>query len=228
MVGEILKKRREESGRDLREISETLKIKYAYLKALEDNDLQSLPAEVYVKAYLVSYARALNLNTEEILAVYNQQVNPPQPEKKSVQNLSSPPPQKRTYLTYLLAPILILCLVIVFASIQRKKAPQPHPPTVIPPKTAQQNAPVESQPVPEQTLEIMANDPTWLQIVSDKNHSQELMMHPGESVTLHARDGFSLKVGNAGGIRVLFNGKDVGKLGEKGEVIKLNLPENSA
>ncbi|HMK49367.1 MAG TPA: helix-turn-helix domain-containing protein, partial [Thermodesulfovibrionales bacterium] len=130
MVGEILKKRREESGRDLREISETLKIKYAYLKALEDNDLQSLPAEVYVKAYLVSYARALNLNTEEILAVYNQQVTPPQPEKKSAQNLSSPPPQKRTYLTYLLAPILILCLVIVFASIQRKKSPEPHPPTV--------------------------------------------------------------------------------------------------
>ena len=227
MVGEILKKRREESGRDLREISETLKIKYAYLKALEDNDLQSLPAEVYVKAYLISYARSLGLDTEEILAVYNQQVSPPQPEKKAVQDPTFTAP-KKTYLKYFLVPALILCLGIVFASVQRKRAPEPRPPTVMPPKPAQQNVPEQSQPVTEQTLEIRASDPTWLQIISDKNHSQELMMHPGESITLHARNCFSLKIGNAGGIKVFFNGKDIGKLGEKGEVIKLNLPENSA
>jgi len=71
LVGEILKKRREELGMDLREISETLKIKYAYLKALEDDDLKNLPAEVYVKAYLNSYARSLDLNPEEILNTYN-------------------------------------------------------------------------------------------------------------------------------------------------------------
>ena len=224
MVGEILKKRREESGRDLREISETLKIKYAYLKALEDNDLQSLPAEVYVKAYLMSYARSLNLDTVEVLAAYNQQVSPPQPEKKAVQNPTFAA-SKKTHLKYFMIPALVLCLGIVFASVQLKRAPEPRPPAVMPPKPAQKN--VTEQSIPEQILEIRANDPTWLQVISDKNHSQELMIHPGESVTLHARNCFSLKIGNAGGIKVFFNGKDIGKLGEKGEVIRLNLPENS-
>jgi cytoskeleton protein RodZ len=52
LVGEILKKRREELGRDLREISNYLKIRYDYLKALEDGDIEKLPAEVYIRGYI--------------------------------------------------------------------------------------------------------------------------------------------------------------------------------
>lgn len=225
MVGDILKKRREELGMDLREISETLKIKFAYLKALEDDDLKNLPAEVYVKAYLNSYARSLDLNPEEILNTYNLQVSPPQPEKKTVQD-TEPSPQKKTHLKYFLIPSLILCLAIALASIQFKRPPAPQPPAIIPVEPAQKNLP--DQVSAQQVLEIKAHDPTWLQVISDKTQSQELMMRPGESVTWHAKNCFSLKIGNAGGIKIFFNGKDIGKLGEKGQVIKLSLPENGA
>ena len=50
-------------------------------------------------------------------------------------------------------------------------------------------------------------------------------MKPGDSVRWHARNGFFLKIGNAGGIKLVLNGKEVGKLGEEGEVVKINLPE---
>jgi hypothetical protein len=225
LLGDILKKRREELGMDLREISETLKIKFAYLKALEDDDLKNLPAEVYVKAYLNSYARSLDLNPEEILNTYNLQVSPPQPEKKTVQD-TGPLPQKKTHLKYFLIPSLILCLAIALTSMRFKRPPAPQPPPIIPVETTQKNLPAQVRS--QQVLEIKAYDPTWLQIISDKTQSQELMMRPGESVILHARNCFSLKIGNAGGIKVLFNGKDIGKLGEKGQVIKLSLPENGA
>jgi hypothetical protein len=225
LVGDILKKRREELGMDLREISETLKIKYAYLKALEDDDLKNLPAEVYVKAYLNSYARSLNLDPEEVLNVYNLQVSPPLPEKKTVQN-TEPSPQKKSRLKYFLIPSLILCLAIVIASMQFKRPPAPQPRAIIPVEPAQKNLP--DQISSELVLEIKAHDPTWLQVISDKTQSQELIMRPGESVTWHAKKCFSIKIGNAGGIKVLFNGKDIGKLGEKGQVIKLSLPENGA
>jgi hypothetical protein len=224
LVGEILKKRREELGMDLREISETLKIKYAYLKALEDDDLKNLPAEVYVKAYLNSYARSLKLDPEEMLNAYNLQVAPP-PEKRTFQNTESSP-QKKTHLKYFLIPSLILCLAIALASMQFKRPPAPQPPAIIPVEPAKKN--LSDQVSAQQVLEIKAHDPTWLQVISDKTQSQELMMRPGESVTWHAKNCFSLKIGNAGGIKVLFNGKDIGKLGEKGQVIKLSLPENGA
>lgn len=223
MVGEILKKRREELGMDLREISETLKIKYAYLKALEEDDLKNLPAEVYVKAYLNSYARSMDIDPEEILTTYNLQVSPPQPEKRTFQN-AAPPPKKNTHLKYFLIPSLILCLAIALASMQFKRAPAPQPPAIIPVEPARKNLPEQANA--HHVLEIKAHDPTWLQVVSDKTQSQELMMRPGESVTWHAKNSFSLKIGNAGGIKVFFDGKDIGKLGEKGQVIKLSLPEN--
>jgi cytoskeletal protein RodZ len=215
---------------DLREISETLKIKYSYLKALEDDDLKDLPAEVYVKAYLNSYARSLDLNPEEILNTYNLQVSPPQPEKKTIL-YTEPSPQKKTRLKYFLIPSLILCLAIALASMQFKRPPEPQPPAPQPPATipvepAPKNLP--DQVSTQQVLEIKAHDPTWLQVISDKTQSQELMMRPGESVTWRAKNCFSLKIGNAGGIKVFFNGKDIGKLGEKGQVIKLSLPENGA
>lgn len=225
MVGEILKKRREELGMDLREISETLKIKYTYLKSLEDDDLKNLPPEVYVKAYLNSYARSLNLDPEEILNTYNLQASPPQPEKRPFQN-ALPSPKKNTRLKYFLIPSLILCLAIALASMQFKRPPAPQPPAIIPVEPARKNLP--EQATAQQVLEIKAHDLTWLQVISDKTQSQELMMRPGESVTWHADNSFSLKIGNAGGIKIFFNGKDIGKLGEKGQVIKLSLPENGA
>lgn len=210
---------------DLRGISETLKIKYSYLKALEEDDLKNLPAEVYVKAYLNSYARSLDLVPEEILNAYNLQVSTLQPEIKTVPN-TEPSPQKKSHLKYFLIPSLILCLAIVIASMQFKRPPAPQPPTVISVEPAQNK--LADQVSAQQVLEIRAHDPTWMQVISDKTQSQELMMRPGESVTLHAKNSFSLKIGNAGGIKVLFNGKDIGKLGEKGQVIKLSLPENGA
>ncbi len=210
---------------DLREISERLKIKYAYLKALEDDDLKNLPAAVYVKAYLNSYARSLDLDPEEVFNIYNRQVSPPQSEKNTVQD-TEPSPQKKTRLKYFLIPSLILCLAIVIASMQFKRPPAPQPPAIIPVETARKSLP--DRVSAEQVLEIRAHDPTWLQVISDKTQSQELMMRTGESVTWHAKNCFSLKIGNAGGIKVFFNGKDIGKLGEKGQVIKLSLPENGA
>jgi hypothetical protein len=41
---------------------------------------------------------------------------------------------------------------------------------------------------------------------------------------LQAKTGFSLKIGNAGGVNLIFDGKEIGKLGEKGQVVNLTLP----
>ena len=67
LVGELLKKKREESGRDLKEIAETLKIRLDYLKAIEEGDLKKLPAEVYLKGYLIEYAKILDIDHQMVM-----------------------------------------------------------------------------------------------------------------------------------------------------------------
>ncbi|PIV65464.1 MAG: hypothetical protein COS10_11215, partial [Nitrospirae bacterium CG01_land_8_20_14_3_00_44_22] len=46
MPGEILKKKREELGYNLKEIAHTLRIRFDYLKAIEEGTFEKLPVEV--------------------------------------------------------------------------------------------------------------------------------------------------------------------------------------
>ena len=220
MVGEILKKRREELGRDLREISNCLKIRYDYLKALEDGDIEKLPAEVYIRGYIQEYAKILNMDPEAVINAYMQQSAPSPPETKEI------PEEKgvhknRLKITYVLIP-LILVMLIIIASFQlstpKKKSGSTLPAVKTQGETATRVA------ASELVLEVVATDTTWLLVTIDKADSKEVLMKPGEAVTWHAKKGFFLRIGNAGGIRLVFNGKEISKLGEKGQVVQMNLP----
>jgi tetratricopeptide (TPR) repeat protein len=74
------------------------------------------------------------------------------------------------------------------------------------------------------TLELIANEETWIFVTIDDTDSRERLLKPGTRIKWIAKKHFSLRVGNAGGIKVIFNGKDIGPLGEKGKVVKLKLP----
>jgi hypothetical protein len=86
----------------------------------------------------------------------------------------------------------------------------------------------KERPVPAKSnliLEVQATDTTWFLVTTDESSTQEILMKSGESLKLEAEKSFSLKIGNAGGVKLYFNGKEVGKLGEKGEVIIINFPD---
>jgi hypothetical protein len=217
---EILRKRREELVMDLRKISDNLKIRYDYLKAIEDGELDKLPAEVYTKGYIQEYAKILNITPETIIGAYEQQAAQSQPEKNKIPEREAVP-KRKFRLKYGAIPLLSLLLVAIIASLQFR-APREKPVTVS--KDKPHTEEVLNTDVPELILEAFATDTTWLLVVIDKANSREVLMQPGDSVTWHAKDCFSLKIGNAGGIRLVFNGKEVGILGETDEVIKINLP----
>jgi hypothetical protein len=73
-------------------------------------------------------------------------------------------------------------------------------------------------------LEIFSTDTTWLLVNIDNTNVKEMLLKPGTSVKLQAKNVFSLKIGNAGGVKLVFDGKEIGKIGEKNQVIKLTLP----
>jgi hypothetical protein len=77
-------------------------------------------------------------------------------------------------------------------------------------------------------LEVFATDTTWLLVTIDGAQKKEILLKPGESATWQANQNFSLKIGNAGGIKLAFDGKNLGPPGKKGQVIRLNLPEQNS
>ncbi|AEM79186.1 helix-turn-helix domain-containing protein [Thermoanaerobacter wiegelii] len=69
-LGEFLKSERIKKGLTLEEIQEITKIRTRYLKAIEDGDFSVMPAIVYAKGFVKSYAEALGLDGNELVKKY--------------------------------------------------------------------------------------------------------------------------------------------------------------
>jgi cytoskeletal protein RodZ len=275
LVGELLKKAREESGKDIKEISAVLKIRYEYLRAIEEGDFKNLPEEVYIKGYIREYAEFLHIDPETALNAYMQQTSPPadtagEPYTKVTSD------HKKIKTTYILIPFIVVIFgLLLYAFLhspqEEQKMPEvsvettdvmpppvieppeemtevpaetkeevasalpetgqeiltPHVDTVkeTPPESERAKKPVVKTVTPPHTLKVVTTEIVWLLITADDADPQEMTLQPGETVSFQAHEGFSLKLGNAGGAQVILNGKDLGKLGEKGQVVNLNLPE---
>jgi cytoskeleton protein RodZ len=69
-----LKHERELRGVSLEEIAESTRIHIRYLEALESNEFDDMPGEVFVKGYIRSYARVIGSDSEEMVNVYDEAV----------------------------------------------------------------------------------------------------------------------------------------------------------
>jgi cytoskeleton protein RodZ len=70
-IGSSLREARLRQGIDLVDAEQATKIRTKYLKALEDERFELLPAQTYVKGFLRSYAEFLNLDGQIYVDEYN-------------------------------------------------------------------------------------------------------------------------------------------------------------
>ena len=73
-------------------------------------------------------------------------------------------------------------------------------------------------------LNIDTIEETWMKIVIDNQEPKEYNLYPGDQIELEATDSYTLLVGNAGGIKISLNGKQVELAGKSGKVVKIKLP----
>lgn len=69
-LGDVLKKKRQELGMNLTQISKRTLIAERYLQAIENEDWQRLPGEIYIKNFLKRYAMELGFDSERVLKSY--------------------------------------------------------------------------------------------------------------------------------------------------------------
>ncbi|MCP3678281.1 MAG: DUF4115 domain-containing protein [Deltaproteobacteria bacterium] len=75
----------------------------------------------------------------------------------------------------------------------------------------------------ELELQMTARKPTWMRVEIDDEPPLEVSLGAGETVSWKATRGFSLLIGNAGGVEGVFNGKPLASFGEEGKVVRINL-----
>lgn len=110
--------------------------------------------------------------------------------------------------------------------------PSPFAPSpAVPEAAVSKAAPEKNNPVAEAAtgaeetflLVINATEQTWIRMQVDDKQSYEVLLDAGEKISQKASR-FNMDIGNAGGVRIQFDGKTIENLGKSGQVIHLRLP----
>jgi hypothetical protein len=117
-IGNSLREARLRQSLDFPEIEQGTKIRGKYLRALEDEQFDVLPAQTYVKGFLRSYAEYLGLDGQLYVDEYNSRFVVGEEEQPSRPRRSAAPSrgvevQSRVVLLTLLGIAMVTALVIV-------------------------------------------------------------------------------------------------------------------
>lgn len=91
--------------------------------------------------------------------------------------------------------------------------------TPIPEELASPTSPIVLAPGATIHLSIQVEKRSWLQVVVDGEQQLNRRVLPGEDLEFQGTREVQVTAGNAGGVRVIFNGQDQGLLGRTGELV---------
>jgi cytoskeleton protein RodZ len=236
-LGDRFRAAREARDLSLSEVSEQIRIRSVYLAAIEEENWKAIGAAVYVRGFLRTYARFLGLDPEDVVSAFNAAVRPAE-EPASPAPMSVERAAKRgSLMVWIAAGVATLLVAYVFynALTLRSQAPpiaaastSPSPlPSIVasaPGASASLGAAptsgaaaAASPSAAANTLALVLSAPSWLRVTVDGSVSMEGTFPAGTAKTFHGKNAL-VRIGNAGGVEIYVDGKDVGKLGKAGDV----------
>jgi hypothetical protein len=239
-VGEVLREERQKRQIPIEEVSETTKISIRILEALEDNRFDVLPAAIYVKGFLKTYAEYLDLDANEVIDQYlaytHQSSGQETDEWEAVEFEHAAELVRWKRIAWLAAMLVIVGVSAV--AVVRIATRGVGEPIMIPDRQFQavdegitdpaEAATVEStiaEPVVDQPavlpmeqnlrLRLVADEKSWIRVTTNDEDTREAMLFSGEELIFEGNT-FDIKLGNAGGVRVFLNDQEVPVGGERG------------
>jgi hypothetical protein len=245
-----LKAAREYKKVTLEQISATTKINVTFLQALEDGRWDILP-EPYIKGFLKAYAQCVGMNVLKVLKKYDELekgVSPSEEKTAEEEGLVPPEPppaaprsrfpavKVRTY--GVLYGVLVIAIVVVGVILVSRRSTEPV-------EESQAGTKQEMLIPPADTIEITASapqivrrrqelsatepfrvsvtfqEPCYVEILLDDTLSRDYLFQAGQSKRWEARQVLWMKIGNAGGVQVSHNNRELGDLGLPNQVVTL-------
>ena len=235
--GRYLQAIRLEKKVSLEKISAQTRIGLDNLLMIEQEDIEGLPAEVFVKGFLRSFAAAIGADGDVAVRRYESRLNVAQKIAVSEGAIGKSAPRmwwKLLISIFVLAGIMVLSIFgIAFfhnrpgteeSNTQKVPADISQPADSRKDKEVDADAPA-ARPVAEKlVLKIDVLENTWLKVIIDEKDSTEYTLTSGDKLDLEARSGYNLLIGNSGGVKLTLNDKPVLLSGKSGEVVNINLP----
>jgi len=235
--GRYLQAIRLEKKQSLEEIAEETRIGLGNLVLIEQEDHDRLPAEVFVKGFIRSYANSIGADADEAIRRYESHLDMVQ----KIADSEAVTAKSASRLGWKLLIAIGLFVGIIVASIygisyfqdRTPNGPPAGEPVLNATKSntgAQAQLPSETIQRPEDVepqklkLQIDTREETWLKVIIDEGDPKEFKLTPGESLEFEAFSGYNILIGNAGGVKLTLNGKSIPVPGKSGQVVTIQLP----
>lgn len=112
----LLKNRREDLNFSLETVSDQTKIRIEYLKNLEEGKYEDFPSEVYLKGFLKTYARFLNLDNALVQALYRREQSVRE-KKRPIESISKQFKEPRALVTRKRLAVVIIGIILIVVGI---------------------------------------------------------------------------------------------------------------
>lgn len=231
-LGDEFRAAREARHLSLSDVSDQIHIRSVYLESIEDGD-STFAAPVYVRGFIRTYARFLGLDPESAvgkfsasLGVSSQRVN----ESVTSPLRSRKGPSLWLYLAGAAAIALVVFVGYRYVDFQRSGGSFATVAAVVTPSaaaSAEASAPAPTpkpapKPIAKETLEVRVTADSWMSVRIDGASQLEGIVKAGTTKAFHGKNA-DVRAGNAGGVELTVNGKELGKMGNAGDVVERTL-----
>ncbi len=213
----------------LEELSRETKIGIDCLSLIENEQIDKLPPEVFVKGFLRSYAKAVNADGEEAVRRYlastgaiKKMINPEKALNKT---------GLRYWHKIFLLSGVFLCVIIISVASVYELSDKTGSAEIS--KQEKHSADIQKKVIEGKSsekigdklsLKILAIKDTWLKVIIDGQNPQEYILNSGDFLELNALKGYNLLVGDAGAIKLSFNEKAYDIARESGRPANIQIP----
>ena len=234
--GRYLKALRQEKGVSIESVAKETRVSLKSLQLIESEDHDQLPAEVFVKGFIRSYAILIGANPDELVQRYlaNHHLHRQNARFKAGLLRAG----WRFWPRLILSLVTLACLIVISMlllpppearkTIEGPKKPeataappQESPPAVTSPKSEKSKG---IFPAGTYSLAVAAVKQTWVKIIIDEQTPKTYTLNPGDHLELAAKKGFNLLIGNGAAITLKLNGKPIPVPGNQGNMVTLRLP----
>jgi cytoskeleton protein RodZ len=249
-VGATLRQERLQKQLSIEDIARQTRISHRFLRAIEADDFATLPGLVFARNFVRQYASLLGLDPAPLLArlpAYDLESAPMPASPLPSSDRSWWDPRWNSAVSSL-AWIVLACAAAAAAYLYFNRIPRPQQQAAAA-RAVVSPAPVAAQPIqpPPQTaapaevpapapavdsstagahpvrVVVTAREDSWIQVTAEGKTAFIGVLKAGESRNFDSDGPVRLRTGNAGGIDISLNGKQIDSLGPAGQIRSVSL-----
>jgi cytoskeleton protein RodZ len=231
-IGEALRAARADQGRSIDEASRATRVRAEYLTALEEEEFGRIGGDVYAKGFLSTYARWLGLDPAPLLELYKRNVQDGDFDAHQLVEIPVGRPHRDglpPWLVWSVTAVVILLAAFAVGELfggrtpdaavaQRPEAQGTSPRTDTSPSPRPSRTPTPTPTPAGVNLLLLVEDDSWMRVHVESRVVFEGIVPAGESRAFQSPDAIRVRLGNAGGVRLVLNGRQLGSPAARGQI----------